>query len=154
MNDKRCTLRAALLLGALAARTVLAADIGLTPPSTLAFGRAVASSSPGTVVVSPAGDRTSTGGVTLINGGVAGAASFTVTGNANAAYSITFSTATLSGGSASMTIDAFTCSPTSSAWNLGASGSQIVYVGATLHVGASQAAAAYSGSYAVTVAYQ
>jgi hypothetical protein len=92
--------------------------------------------------------------VTLL-GGAASAASLTVTGDADRAYSITLSgSTTLSAGSGSMTVDTFVLSPESSSWNLGPGGSQVVYVGATLHVGASQAAAGYQGTYAITVAYQ
>jgi len=153
MSTKRNLLLAALLLTVRAASPSAAAEIALAAPSTLAFGRAVVTSE-GTVVVSPEGDRTSTGGVTLI-GGSASATSFTVTGDVDRAYSITLSDpATLSSGSGSMTVDTFTFSPTSSSWNLGAGGSQTVHVGATLHVGGSQAQASYTGTYSITVAYQ
>jgi hypothetical protein len=154
MHTKRLLSLAALLPSLLAGGTSLGAAIDHTAPTVLAFGRAVTSGVPGTVVVSPTGSRTSTGGVTLL-GGAASAASLTVTGDPDRAFSITLSgSTTLSAGSGSMTVDTFVVSPESSAWNLGPGGSQVVYVGATLHVGASQAAAGYQGTYAITVAYQ
>ncbi len=154
MSTKRYLLVVAILPALLAAGAAPGAAIDLTAPTTLAFGRAVTSSSPGTIVVSPTGGRTSTGGVTLL-GGAASAASLTVTGDPDRAYSITLSgSTTLSAGSGSMTVDTFVLSPDSSSWNLGPGGSQIVYIGATLHVGASQAVAGYQGTYAITVAYQ
>lgn len=154
MNSTRLPSVAILLLSLLAGGASLGATIGHTAPTTLAFGRAVTSGAPGTVVVSPTGSRTSTGGVILL-GGAASAASLTVTGDPDRAFSITLSgSTTLSAGAGSMTVDTFVFGPESAAWNLGPAGSQVVFVGATLHVGASQAADGYQGTFAITVAYQ
>jgi hypothetical protein len=128
-------------------------SILLTADASLSFGQIVATTSPGAVTVTPAGLRSSSGGVTLGNGRGFSPASFTVAGDANAGYGVTLpSTATLSGGGSTMTVDTFASTP-SSAGNLGAGGTQTLSVGATLHVGAVQLPASYSGTYAVTVAY-
>lgn len=127
--------------------------IGLTANSQLGFGQAVASVTPGTVTVSPAGARTTSGGVILGNASGVGAGSFTVTGELNASYSITLpSSCALAGGGRSMTVDGFTSSPSGSG-NLGPGGTQVITLGAILHVGAPQPAASYSGTCFVTVAY-
>ncbi|MEO8505739.1 MAG: DUF4402 domain-containing protein [Acidobacteriota bacterium] len=127
--------------------------IGATTQGNLGFGQIVATTVAGTVTVSPVGSRTSSGGVLLGNGLGVSAATFAVIGEPNASFSITLPTpCTLSSGGSSMTLDSFTSHPNGSG-NLGPAGSQSVTLGATLHVGAAQAAAAYSGSYNVTVAY-
>ncbi len=105
----------------------------------------------GTVTVTTAGGRTSVD-VDLL-GGTPAAASFDVTGKGNANYSITFSSpATLTSGGNSMTVDTFNHdaggSPT-----LPGGGSETFNVGATLHVGGTQAAGTYSGTFTATVNY-
>ena len=110
----------------------------------------------GTVVLPTSGSRTKTGGVTLpVVTGTVSAASFTVTGEGNSTYSITLpsSAITLTGPSGTMTVENFVSTPS----NTGTlnSGTQEVKVGATLNVGAAQAAGTYtneSGLF-VTVNY-
>lgn len=137
----------------LAGRSASAETISLTATASLAFGQIVATPASGAVTVAPNGTRSSSGGSLL--GGSAGvrAAGFRVVGNADAVYSITLPSSTiLSSGGSSMTVDAFTSSPSGSGI-LGPSGSQDFAVGATLHLGSLQPGGAYAGSYAVTVAY-
>lgn len=143
-----------LLLAILLARRAAAVvGINLTANSNLGFGQAVATVTPGAVTVSPEGVRTVSGGVVLGNGFGASAASFTVTGEPNVNYSITLpSSGVLTGAGSSMSVDEFTSSPDGSG-NLGPGGTQVVTLGATLHVGAPQLSAAYSGTYFVTVSY-
>jgi hypothetical protein len=129
------------------------AALDATTQSHLGFGQLIATPAPGAVTVSPAGARTPSGGVVLGNGFGVSAAAFAVTGDPNLAFSITLpSSATLDGAGSSLTADSFTSTP-SGAGNLGPSGAQSVTVGATLHVGSSQSATSYSGSFAVTFAY-
>jgi hypothetical protein len=145
---------AAVVLLAIAT-SVGAADLPLavTTRSDLGFGQLVATASSGTVTVSPAGGRTYGGGVILANGLGVSAGAFALTGDLHASYSITLpSECTLSGGGGSMTVDQFSSSP-SGAGSLGPAGSQMVTLGATLHVGAAQASGSYSGTYAVMLAY-
>ena len=123
----------------------------------LNFGNiAVSPTLGGTVVLPTSGSRTKTGGVTLpVVTGTVSAASFTVTGEGNSTYSITLpsSAITLTGPSGTMTVENFVSTPS----NTGTlnSGTQEVKVGATLNVGAAQAAGTYtneSGLF-VTVNY-
>lgn len=132
-----------------------AADLPLavTTQSQLGFGQMVATASPGTVTVSPAGGRTRAGGTFLGNAFGVGAGSFALTGNPNASYSITLpADCTLSGSAGDLAVDLFATNP-SDAGTLGPTGSQVMTLGATLHVGAAQASGTYSGTYAVTLAY-
>lgn len=148
-------LLATMVLGAaLIAREAGAlADIGLATNGGLGFGQIIVTGTSGTVTVTTTGSRSASGGVALGNGFGVSPATFTVTGEADTAYGITLpSSVTLTGGQGSMVMDTFTSSPSGSG-NLGPGRSQAVSVGATLHVGASQPPGSYSGTYAVTVAY-
>ena len=119
------------------------------------FGNvAVSASLAGTVVLDPAGTRTTAGagGVTLpsTTGTVAGA-DFTVSGQASYTYAITLpSNATLTDGTNTMTVNAFTSIP-SATGTLSTGGTQDLKVGATLNVSAAQAAGVYTNSTAVPV---
>jgi len=135
-------------------RAAATLGIALTTNSGLKFGQIVATASPGTVMVTPAGFRSASGGVALGSSFGVAPASFTVTGDANASYSITLpGSVSLSGGTGSMMVDTFTSSPNGSG-NLGAGGTQILSMGATLHVGAGQHSTSYSGFCAVDIAYE
>ena len=119
------------------------------------FGNvAVSASLAGTVVLAPAGTRSTggAGGVTLpsTTGTVAGA-DFTVSGQASYTYAITLpSSATISSGSNTMNVNAFTSSPATTG-TLSSGGTQDLKVGATLNVSAAQAAGTYTNSSAVPV---
>lgn len=121
------------------------------------FGNvAVQAGTGGTVVLTPAGVRTVTGGVTLPSvTGTVTAASFTVTGSGTSTYSITLPGAatTLSSGINTMTCNTFTSTPTPTGALTG--GTQTLTVGATLNVAAAQAPGTYlSGTpFDVTVNY-
>ncbi len=135
-----------------AGATIITA-IGISKTADLDFGDVVAGATLGTVVITPAGARSATGGVTLGNTGATTAAGFTVTGDPNATYAITLpSSCVISYNSDNMTIDTFTSTP-SGTGTLSGGGSQTLAVGATLHVAATQANGVYSGSFDVTVAY-
>jgi hypothetical protein len=132
---------------------------GITKTADLSFGAMVPYTG-GTVTVTPFGVRNATGGVLLVSGfaGSIHAATFTVTGSPNATYSIGLpedGTVTLrDGADHSMALDTFTSVPAGSGTVSGASpGTQTLKVGATLHVGASQAAGQYTGSYEIIVAF-
>ena len=108
------------------------------------------------VVVSPASARTCAAALTCT--GTVAAASFSVAGGANLTYSITLPGAALvisDGGGNNMNVDTWTSSPTSTG-TLDGSGDQTLTVGATLHVGASQATGSYGQggeTFVVTVDY-
>lgn len=121
------------------------------------FGNLAVNATPGTIVLAPESSRTTTGGVTFLssNIGTVTAASFTVTGLADATYSITLpSTPTvISSGGNDMTVDTWTSTPSSNGTLTG--GTQTLNVGATLNVPASAPAGIYTSAtpFNVTVNY-
>ena len=139
-----------------AAATIIT-PITIVKNTDMNFGNiAVSASVSGTVILAPAGTRTTggSGGVTLpsTTGTVAGA-DFTVSGQATYTYAITLptTTVTLSDGSGhSMNLTTFTSSP-SSTGTLSGSGSQDLKVGATLAVTAAQTPGVYTNSTGVPV---
>jgi len=119
------------------------------------FGNvAVSASLAGTVVLAPAGTRTTggAGGVTLpSNTGTVAGADFTVSGQASYTYAITLpASATISSGSNTMTVNGFTSSPATTG-TLSTGGTQDLKVGATLNVTAAQASGTYTNSTGVQV---
>ncbi len=128
----------------------LLAPISISSSANLDFGTMVPTGTAGTVTVTPAGARSSVN-VDLL-GGLPSAAAFDVTGEGANTYSITLpSSATLTSGGNTMTVDTYTddagATPTLSG------GSDTFNVGATLNVGATQAEGTYSGTFSVTVNY-
>ena len=123
------------------------------------FGNiAVQAGTAGTVVIAPAGTRTSTAGVTLPSTvGTVSAASFTVGGQGTYTYTITIPSAdhtiTESGTSTTMIVNTFTSTP--SGTGALTAGAQTINVGATLNVGAAQAPGVYTNNtgFDVTVNY-
>ncbi len=124
--------------------------------TSLSFGSFIAGSG-GTVVVSPTGLSTPTGGVLVVgHGGGVAAAQFTVMGTANASYSITLpadNTVELSDGNGHvMALNSFVSSPAANGTLVG--GSQAIRIGATLVVHPNQPPGTYAGAFNVTVNYQ
>lgn len=140
------------------ATATIVTPISITKDVDMNFGNvAVQSTTGGTVILSPAGGRTKTGGVTLpTTTGTVSAASFTVAGTGNYTYVITLpSTAhTITSGANTMTVTAFTSTPTAAAGQLTA-GEQTLNVGATLNVAAAQPSGVYVSTtpFNVTVNY-
>jgi hypothetical protein len=120
----------------------------------LIFGDISSSSVAGTVILSTSGNRTTTGGATVNSSSSGSPATFDVSGDANASFSITLPVSiTLSDGSSNnMIVDNFTSSP-SPAGVLDSSGKQSLFVGATLNVSSNQPFGSYSGLMSVTVDY-
>jgi len=139
------------------ASATIVSPIAISNTANMNFGNVAVSASAGTVVMTPAGVRSVTGGCTLpaITGSPA-AASFNVTGVANYTYAITLPAVatTISSGANSMTVDTWTSTP-SNTGTLNGSGSQTLNVGATLHVSGSQAGGTYTSAtpFTVTVNY-
>ena len=122
--------------------------------SGMVFGDISSSSVAGTIVLTPSGSRTTTGGPT-VNSAVTGSpATFDIQGDANATFAIILPVSTVLNGSSSgsMTVDNFTSSPSRSG-SLDGTGRQVLYVGGSLKVGSNQVFGSYSGQMAVTVAY-
>lgn len=119
------------------------------------FGNIVSGVGTGTVVLSTSDTRSKTGDITLPTAtpGTIKSAQFTVTGLSAATYAITLPTSLSLAGSVTgnMLVNDFVSTP--SATGLLTGGTETVKVGATLNVGAGQAAGTYSGSFPVTVAY-
>src|ERR1700744_3172143 len=145
-----------------ATATASAAATIITPISIaknvdMTFGNiAVSASTGGTVVLAPAGTRTTggAGGVTLpsTTGTVAGA-DFTVSGQASYTYAITLPSSTVSlsdGAGHTMDVTAFTSTP-SSTGTLSSGGTQDLKVGATITVIAAQTPGVYTNSTGVPV---
>lgn len=129
-----------------------AAQITVVNVDDLAFGAIIVGAS-GTVAVSPQGLRTASGGALLGPSTAVSPARFRVEGDPHAAFSIVLpSSAVLSSGAATMTVDTFVTSPVGSGV-LGPDGLAEVELGATLRVGASQPAGFYQGTFDFTVAY-
>ena len=128
--------------------------ISITKVTDMNFGNVAVSTSAGTVVLTPAGARSKTGGVTLpATIGTVAAASFTVAGASGYTYSITLpataTTLTRQTGTETMTADTFTSTPTTTGTLTG--GSETLNVGATLNVAGSQVAGVYVSGTAFTV---
>ncbi|MEO7496637.1 MAG: DUF4402 domain-containing protein [Massilia sp.] len=152
----------ALLLGALfgvAPRAAAQQVVTLATTRNLDFGRFAAVGG-GAITVSPAGARSKSGAVVLLNSPAVNSASFNVgkstNGNSKLAIVITLpanNTVRLVSGANSMAVNNFTSSPTSIA-SIPNNGSVTLDVGATLSVAPAQPAGSYSGTFAVTVNYQ
>ena len=140
------------------ASSTIVTPIGITKTVDMNFGNvAINSTTAGTVVLAPAGTRTSTGGVTLpATAGTVAAAEFNVTGANDYTLSITLPSTSheIKSGSNTMSVTGFTSTPTPTG-TLSATGSAIVKVGATLNVSAGQAAGTYTSvtPFEVTVNY-
>lgn len=122
--------------------------------SSLVFGEISSGAEAGTLALSPAGVRTTTGGVT-VNSAVAGTpAAFDVQGDPNATYSISFPAAVImtNGSPNSMVIEKFISSPETTGV-LDTSGQQTLFVGGTLNVNSNQAFGTYTGELTITLDY-
>lgn len=135
------------------AKTRIITAISIVKILDLRFADVVPGAALGTVVMTPAGVRTSTGGTRLGNGAAAGPASFQVTGQASATYAIVLpNLVTVSNGAQTMRVNTFRSSPATPG-NLGGGGAQTLGVGATCHVAANQAIGTYIANFTVTVSY-
>lgn len=139
------------------ATATIVSPISIIKNTDMSFGNiAVQAATGGTVVLAPAGTRTSTSGVTLpATTGTVTAAAFTVNGTGTYTYAITLpstSTLTRASGTETMTASSFTSNP--SGTGALSAGTQDISVGATLTVAAGQVAGVYtSGNFNVTVNY-
>jgi spore coat protein U-like protein len=139
---------------------VVVTPIAVTKSVDLSFGSFAAGASIGTVILTPAGVRSNTGGVVL-TGGTPAAAKFDVTGQAGLTYSISMTGTSANLTSGSDTIPFTAISDTSaSAITTGIAtsgtltgGAQSIYVGGKLDVAINQPAGTYTGTVAVDVNY-
>jgi hypothetical protein len=130
----------------------------------LDFGNVVRGTTAGTVTVAPDGTRTKTGGVTLANGGGHKAASFAGMGSNNQRVDISLgaNSVLLVGPGAPMRVHTFVVGSTPTAILTttplrfrinSATGIFAFPVGATLDVGANQAAGKYTGTWVINLNY-
>jgi Domain of unknown function (DUF4402) len=135
---------------------IVVIPISIANSGNMNFGNISVSSTVGSVILDPSGVRRVVGGATLpVLSGTVSAASFTVSGSVSSTYSISLpSSYTISSGAKTMIINAFTSNP-SGTGTLSSSGSQTLFVGATLNVGAAQGAGTYTNAtgFGVTVNY-
>lgn len=116
----------------------------------LLFGRVGTSDFPGTVTITPAGGKTTTGGV-IDMGKNHRAARFRIEGPRDALVIVTLpTTATVSGGGRTATLSNFTMDLTNPI-NLGRTGRATIDVGATLSLGTNLPAAEYAGTFVIFV---
>jgi len=142
--------------GTTSTAATIVTPIGITNSVAMNFGNIATNGAVGTVVLTPAGTRTSTGGITLpATAGTVTAASFNVTGQGTYTYTITLpaSLITLAGTTAGVTVGTFVSNP--SATGALAAGAQTVLVGATLNLPVSVVAGSYTNAAGlfVTVNY-
>lgn len=146
---------AGVALAVMAVPASRALEMAIQNSQALSFGAFVAGSG-GSVTVSTSGARSASGGVLLIPSSEGSAAQFTVSGDANATYTIQLpgnDFVKLAGPGVDMTINDFTSSPSEAGGQLGTGGSQTLSVGGALSTGSDQAPGDYSGSFSVTVNY-
>jgi Mat/Ecp fimbriae major subunit len=123
--------------------------IAVTENTQMNFGFIIPPAGAANVVLTPA-NAISGAGFTFLGGNAAG--NFTALGTTSQPAVITFSSGdTLTGPGTAMALDTFTTDAGGSP--VFTAGSLTFDVGATLHVGASQTAGSYIGTYTVTVNY-
>jgi hypothetical protein len=137
------------------ATATVVTPIQITKQVDINFGTLAVSATGGTVILTPAGGRSTTSGVVLpATASTITAASFDITGQPNYTYAITLpSTATIltrNTGTETMSVGTFTSTP-SLTGTLDGSGNQPLKVGATLTVGSLQAAGVYVSGTPFTV---
>lgn len=145
-------------LGLAGQRAAHAQQLSITSASKLDFGRFVAGSG-GTVVLSPTGARSRTGGVILLTSPATGPAMFNVGKGSNGAGSKAViislpsnGSTRLSSGANSMAVNNFVNNPASLASV--PNGGVALGVGATLVVAPNQPPGNYTGSFSLTVNFQ
>ncbi len=152
-------------------RVAINSSATLAKTGDLHFGSITPTAALGTVTVTPAGVRTSTGGV-ILAGGTPTAASFSGQGTRNQQIRVTFdilgTTLNRTGGGATMTANNFVAlgllanglaplgSPgTGQRFRIAATNGAFTFtVGGRLNVAANQAPGAYAGNFTVTVDFQ
>jgi len=129
-----------------------------TSTTVMDFGNIAAGATGGTVVLTPAGTVTATGGakIPLLKGGTTTAATFNLTGDGSSTFTITLPSShivRIGEAGAEMTINAFTSTPSSIGTLSG--GAATVSVGATITLGPGQAAGTYNsvGTIPITFNY-
>lgn len=124
--------------------------ISITEDTAMDFGTVAVDGSGGTVTISAAGAVSGPGGYSFSGSPAAG--TFTASGDASTAVTISFTDGSLTGPGTAMTLNNFTHDAGGTPTTDG-TGDLTFNVGADLVVNAAQASGAYSGTYTVTVNY-
>ncbi len=130
----------------------------------LDFGRLIPGTVAGTVTITPAGARTATGGIVLVGSGGHKAASFAGQGTFNQRVDISLGANSIfiTGPGAAMRVRTFVIGSTPTAvittaptrFRISAANGIFAFpIGATLEVGANQAAGTYTGNWSITLNY-
>lgn len=134
------------------------AALTVTSDQALSFGKFAAGTG-GSVTITPAGSRTSTGGVSLLSDTAGHVAIFTVSDadplRAVSSYTITLpanGSVELAGSSSAMAVNDFKSDPADT--GVLTNGTQTIRVGATLVVQAGQAPDNYAGLFSIIIEYQ
>lgn len=139
------------------ATATIVTPLSITNTANMNFGNVAVGGALGTVVLTPAGGRSTTGGCALPTvAGTVTAASFDIVGEPGTSYGITLpaGATTITSGTDNMTVDTWSGSIASPS-TLPVGGTETLNVGATLHVGANQPTGTYvSGTpFTVTIFY-
>jgi len=129
------------------AKARIAGAISISETTQLNFGGIVGGTA-GTVAVPATGGAATFTSVTAADSGATRAV-FAITGDTGLTYTVTYPTSFTVG---TMTVDTITTSSASGTTTL-TGGSDTFYIGGTLHVAGTEANGAYTGTYAVSVAY-
>jgi hypothetical protein len=136
------------------ASATIIGPIAIANTTAMNFGNVAVGAVGGTVVLTPGGSRSVTGGVTLpATAGTVTAAAFNVTGVDSYTFAITLpASLTITSGANNMTVNTFTSTPSGTGT---ISGTTALTVGATLNVTASQPSGNYTSAapFTVTVNY-
>ncbi|WP_052761839.1 DUF4402 domain-containing protein [Aurantiacibacter luteus] len=138
--------------GAATAQIVSPITLTHVAGAVLDFGTFTTGDTGGTIVVTRGGAGTASGEVALLQGSLEAADQFTVSGDAGRRFSITTGGGSVSNGAATPTTMAFTTDARAN-HTLDTAGAASFSVGGTLTVLGGEPAGTYTGSYAVTVAY-
>jgi hypothetical protein len=127
--------------------------LSLSKTSGLSFGKFSTSGAASTIVVSTSNVATPGTGIDLSGDVTSGA--YDVQGEPSTAYTITVPSSInlTDGDSHTMTVDTFVTSKTDNTSTLSGAGTDSFAIGATLNVGASQAAGSYTGTATISVDY-
>ena len=130
--------------------------LAVTSTSELSFGTFAAGNAPGTLTMTATGNRSATGGVTMVATNLGSNATVNLAGTPGTSFSVSLpTTVSLSAatGSATMSLGSFSTTLTGSQGSLNTSGTTSFGIGGTLSVNANQAIGTYSGSFTVTLNY-
>jgi hypothetical protein len=142
--------------GTVNSSAVLVRTLSVSSTSPLDFGTFAPGATPGTVVMSAAGSRSATGGVTLVTTSEGSSSTVSLTGTPSTSYSVSLPSSVLltaNTGNATMTLGTFTTTLTGLQGTLSSAGLGSFGIGGTLAVSGSQAIATYTGTFTVTLSY-